>query len=290
MWKDFFYYSKSERRAVYVLLVLMALLLAVMMGLPERRGEVYPDSTGNDSTELVHFLAGIKGLEEKQEAKSNHSYKRDETVRLKAFNPNIADSIELSRLGLSAFVVRNVMKYREKGGYFPTAASFSRIYGLTAEQFERLRPYICIPEAVPAEREERPFKYPKGTLVDVNVADTSELKKIPGIGSVIARRIVAYRRQLGGFYQVSQLEEVEYVTPEIMGWFKVESGEIRKLQVNQLSLDKLRSHPYLNFYQAKAIVEYRRKRGNIKSLSQLSLWEEFTEKDLERLSHYLAFD
>ena len=29
MWKDFFYYSKSERRAVYVLLTLIALLLVV---------------------------------------------------------------------------------------------------------------------------------------------------------------------------------------------------------------------------------------------------------------------
>lgn len=44
------------------------------------------------------------------------------------------------------------------------------------------------------------------------------------------------------------------------------------------------------FYQAKVIIEYRRKKGKLKSLSQLSLYEEFTEKDLERLSHYLAFD
>jgi hypothetical protein len=46
----------------------------------------------------------------------------------------------------------------------------------------------------------------------------------------------------------------------------------------------------LNFYQAKIIVEHRKKRGEIKSLSQLSLYEEFTEKDLKRLSAYFSFD
>ena len=134
------------------------------------------------------------------------------------------------------------------------------------------------------------FKYPEGTLVDVGVADTVELKKIPGIGSVISRRIVGYRKVLGGFYDLSQLQELDCITPEMMKWFKLEGGQIQKLAVNRLSLDKLRAHPYINFYQAKAIVEYRRKWGEIKSLSQLTLLKEFTEKDLNRLSHYFTFD
>ena len=48
--------------------------------------------------------------------------------------------------------------------------------------------------------------------------------------------------------------------------------------------------PYLNFYQSKVIVEHRKKYGKLKSLSQLSLYEEFTEKDFERLSPYISFD
>jgi DNA uptake protein ComE-like DNA-binding protein len=55
-------------------------------------------------------------------------------------------------------------------------------------------------------------------------------------------------------------------------------------------LDKLRAHPYLNFYQAKIIIEHRRTKGAIKSLSQLALYEEFAEKDLNRLSAYISFD
>ena len=143
----------------------------------------------------------------------------------------------------------------------------------------------------PSKKEDvKAFKYPEGTLVDVNSADTTVLKKIPGIGSGIAGGIVRYRERLGGFYALSQLEEVKHVTPELLKWFKLDNDSIRKLEINKASLDKLRAHPYLTFYQAKVIMEHRRKKGQIKSLSQLALYEEFTEKDLERLSAYVSFD
>ena len=143
---------------------------------------------------------------------------------------------------------------------------------------------------LPKKEYVKAFKYPEGTLVEVNSADTTVLKKIPGIGSGIAGGIVRYRERLGGFYALSQLEEVKHVTPELLKWFKLDNDSIRKLEINKASLDKLRAHPYLTFYQAKVIMEHRRKKGQIKSLSQLALYEEFTEKDLERLSAYVSFD
>lgn len=308
MWKDFFYYSRSERRAIYVVLTLIAFLVLIIIFVPERSGSVSDDSFEKDSMELKYFLASVQQIEKKHHVSESRQQKKSEPVVLKLFNPNTIDSIEMRRMGISAYVAHNVVKYRKKGGRFSTPEAFERIYGLSKEQYESLRPYIQIPVdsgfgEISTQRTEKgdssvytsgsyvkSFKYPEGVLVDINHADTVELKKIPGIGSVIAKMIVSYRNQLGGFYQLSQLKEVKYVTPDIMKWCKLESIEIRKLSVNRASLDKLRSHPYLNFYQAKVIVEYRRKKGKIKSLSQLALYEEFTEKDLERLSNYLAFD
>ena len=133
-------------------------------------------------------------------------------------------------------------------------------------------------------------KYPEGTVVNLNEADTAALKRVPGIGSGLARMIVAYRNRLGGFYAVSQLQEIPYIDASVNRWFKVESVRLRQLEVNRASLDRLRSHPYMNFYKAKAIMEYRRKRGKLKSISQLALLEEFSEDDLERLKPYLSFE
>lgn len=288
MWKDFFYYSKSERRAVYVLCVLIALLLIGIWMVPKASIPLVTELPKVDSLALRTF--------------KKPSVVEDTPVSLFVFDPNKADSIELSRLGLPVHVVRNILKYRQKGGSFKTPGSFSRIYGLEQDLFEQLKPYIRIVKPKVAESKKvdtvvlvkeskvKAFKYPEGTLVDVNVADTTELKKIPGIGSGIAKAIVVYRNRLGGFYSLEQLAEIEYITPSLMKWFKLEEPLVRPLKINEVGLETLRAHPYLNFYQARIIVEHRRKKGSIKSLSQLSLYEEFTEKDLERLSAYFKFD
>ena len=301
MWKDFFYYTKSERRAVYALCIGIALLLVAIWLVPDASKSLIAETPTVDSVALKAFEQEVKAQTYVQKEKKP-VVSVNTPVELTSFDPNEADSTELSRLGLSPYVVRNILKYRQKGGCFRTPESFSRIYGLEQEQFETLKPYIRI--AMPKEAEikevdtmtvrkvveKKPFKYPEGTLVDVNSADTTELKKIPGIGSGIAKAIVAYRSRLGGFYSLEQLTEIEYVTPSLVKWFKLEGPVLRPLKVNKAGLEALRAHPYLNFYQAKVIVEHRRKKGQLKSLSQLSLYEEFTEKDLERLLAYLKFD
>lgn len=301
MWKDFFYYSKSERRAVYALCIGIALLLIAIWMMPDVSKTLIAEAPDVDSVALNSFEQEVLSKSYSKREKK-HFVAEKVPVSLTTFDPNKADSIEFSRLGLPAYLVRNILKYRQKGGRFKTPESFSRIYGLEPDLFERLKPYIriALPKMAEAKKvdtiavrkvvEKNVFKYPEGTLVDVNGADTTELKKIPGIGSGIAKAIVSYRSRLGGFYALEQLAEIEYMTPTLMKWFKLENPVVRPLKVNEAGLETLRSHPYLNFYQAKVIVEHRRKKGKLKSLSQLSLYEEFTEKDLERLSAYLKFD
>jgi len=47
-----------------------------------------------------------------------------------------------------------------------------------------------------------------GGLIDLNTASLDALQEIPGVGPVIAQRIVTYREQNGGFQTVEQLLEV----------------------------------------------------------------------------------
>ena len=77
-------------------------------------------------------------------------------------------------------------------------------------------------------------KFPAGTVIELNQADTLTLKKIPGIGSTFARRIVGYRELLGGFYTVEQLAEVYGIDEErynaLHTWFKVDTTCIQPLR------------------------------------------------------------
>lgn len=47
-----------------------------------------------------------------------------------------------------------------------------------------------------------------GALIDINTASLDALQEIPGVGPVLATRIVTYREQNGGFQSVEQLMEV----------------------------------------------------------------------------------
>lgn len=301
MWKDFFYFSKSERRAILFLLTSLLVLLSMWIFFPDERRQS-TDADKEEGEEIKEFLAGVHEMERKKFP--DYVYKKPQKKKpiLVSFDPNLADSIDFLQLGLPSFIARNIIKYRRAGGKFRTPEDFSRIYGLTTEQFKMLEPYIFISEDFQqkpdtthyAEKVQNDtlafYKYPVGTMVDLNEADTTELKKIPGIGSGVAKMIVSYRRRLGGFYDIAQLKEIKYINEDMLGWFKLGNTPIHRINGNSAGLDKLRSHPYINFYQAKVIIEYRRKNGKLKSLSQISLYEEFTEKDLERLSHYLVFD
>ena len=298
MWKDFFYYTKSERRVILLLLAIALLLLGIWAIMEYLRPVEVP-VTLSESEEIDSFLAN---LEEQEKIRKSHTPKNEISVVLQPFDPNTADSVLLRQLGLPVYIVRNILKYRAKGGVFRSPESFSRIYGLKEEVYQKLKPYITIAPLVSVShvrtdtfrqlKDTIPYipKYEEGTIVDLNKVDTSILKRIPGIGSTLARMIVVYRQRLGGFYDVSQLQEVPRVGVELNKWFVVTPAGLHKIQVNSASLDKLRSHPYMDFYKAKAIMEYRRKRGKIKGLSQLSMFEEFTEKDLKRLSPYLTFE
>ena len=124
--------------------------------------------------------------------------------------------------------------------------------------------------------------------IELNSADTSQLQRVPGIGSYFARQVTRYRERLGGFSNVHQLLEIEDFPESALSYFTI-VDQPHKLKVNQLTLNELKRHPYMNYYRARAIMDYRRLRGPLKSLDDLRLLPEFTAKDLERLKPYVEF-
>ncbi len=233
------------------------------------------------------------------------------------FDPNTADSTTLLRLGLSPWQVRSIYRYRAKLGRYHTPEDFMRVPNMTNEQWERLKPYVRIApqfryveppqrrsypqnapvayepaETKPAKQDSLPRqeKIAFGQTIDINTADTSQLKMIPGIASKRAARIVAYRRSLGGFVNVEQAMEAIELPDSVLKYMSVSPVEIRKINVNKLSVQQLMKHPYLNFYQAKAIFEHRRNKGDLHTLDELSRLEGFRSTDLDRLRHYITFD
>ncbi len=318
----------NDRRGTMLLALGMILLYAVVHAVVLCIDHAAPDEdnpSGQQTTETQRALTDSPhGRQGQTDGPFPPSADKDRQAPARltpfAFDPNTADSLTLRRLGLPQWMASNVLSYRRKNGRFCQPEDFRRIYGLTQQQFDTLRPYIVIAPAAGDSSASRPpvrpssatqqapslllarrgadnlsarpqvRKYAPGTTLDLNRADTTELKKIPGIGSGIARLISNYRRQLGGFYRIEQLGEIGLDHRQLAAWFRIDTAALQRLDVNRTGIERLRRHPYLNFYQAKAIVEYRRKHGPLKSLKPFTLYEEFTPDDLERLTHYLSFD
>ncbi len=138
-----------------------------------------------------------------------------------------------------------------------------------------------------------PQKLKTGETIELNTADTTDLKKIPKIGSGFAGRIAKYRESLGGYISMDQLKEVwgmdDYLYEDIKPYLTFEP-KIRKLKINTASFQELIKHPYINYKQAQIIVDIRERKDNISSIKRLGLLDEFSEKDIRRLSPYLSFD
>lgn len=305
--RDFHYVRRSDRRVIFFLLavfIVVSLALLVFHG----KEKMYTASDNDDSAAVGWRDYRHGYYYDYRRGKGNKYYAvRGRTVSRFPFDPNTADSTELLALGLEPWQVRNIYKYRAKGGVFLKKEDFGRVYGLTNRQYRDLAPLIRIgsdyqpytsrgyqnvpygeaPDSVPGRR--FPAKLRQGERIDLNDADTVLLLKVPGIGSYFARQIVRARKMLGGFYSVRQLLEIQDMPEEALPYFEVNPAKVHRLNVNKLSLVELRRHPYINYYQAKAIVDYRRLYGEIHDMGQLKLMKYFTPDDFERLRHYIEY-
>ena len=125
----------------------------------------------------------------------------------------------------------------------------------------------------PIRHESKSYESKPIPILDINIADSLALIALPQIGEVMASRIHRYRERLGGFVSMEQLYEIKGMDSArfaiIQSYIILENKEIRKIEVNRDEFKTLLRHPYLEYDQVKAIVNYREHQGLIKNWEQL---------------------
>ncbi len=322
----YFGFSKRERRGIYVLLLLLALFLVFPTFYSWFKPENKNAISGLDENEIHTFLASME-----KSTPSNEKTEIEnaipvalESVTYFTFNPNTLSIDDGIALGLTERQVKMIQNYVAKGGAFYKKEDFSRIYAVSEQDYARLAPYISIPvEKTSAQNRQSfntnthdrkgsaSFKHttnsnkenPASTaytssksahvIIELNIADSTQLQQLRGIGPVFASRIIKFREGLGGFYDVSQLLQVYGMDEDRLEGIKnqlvINHELIKKVNINRIDYEELRKHSIISNKQANAIIQYRKQHGDFVSIHDLSKIATLNEDFLLKIAPYLKF-
>lgn len=296
-------FTKREMNGVLLLLPLACCLIILLRFYEELFPSHYDHS--KDQALLDSLVKELKAYQAEAE---------DPATVYFNFDPNLISDDSFRLLGVPYFLVNRIANYKKAGGLFKKPEDLKRIYDFPDSLYIQLEDYI---EIKVQERPHRPGlgnrqafdtekvvvkRSPKvvstildhDQTIDLNKADTIVLKKLYGIGSVYATRIVKYRNLLGGFVRVDQLKEVYGISDSLFQSIlpKIFVTEISpaKINVNLASFKEINAHPYISYEQTKELFNSKSRIGKYKSIKDLyglSLWDSV---ELIRLSPYLSFE
>lgn len=276
--KSYFIHYRSERRGIIVLLILIFLSI---VGVELFRFFYTPD------IERIDVLV-INDGEESMEASAASFRQQAKAKEFFKFNPNTLSDSGYSKLGFTEKEIKTLRNYQKAGGSFEVKDDFSKLFFVDEEEYEALEEYIDLPAEKPlvkegfaytSTRKDSPkqkiswsdtadtkgYSYSTYTC-NINTADTNELKRLRGIGSFYANRIIERRDELGGYHTLAQLMELWNMTPEKIDKFAeqviINAEEIRQIKINRASAYELSQHPYLSFGQSSEIVLKREEIGS----------------------------
>lgn len=309
--KDYLTFSARERKGLLIMVVLLAAIFLFSHFYSAKKPQINKDAF---QQELINLKISVDSSHTNEGYRHEDNYAdysqpkhTDYTANYKrelfAFDPNTLTADGWKRLGVREKTANTIQNFVAKGFRFRQPEDIRKIYGLRKEEADRLLPYVHIAEKESAEKP--PFanhanpSYPpnpvkenrKNQIIDINAADTSAFISLPGIGSRLAVRIVNFRQKLGGFSSVNQLAET-YGVPDstfqkIKPMLQCTNPALKKINVNTADVNELRTHPYLKWNIANAIINYRNQHGNYKSVEDLRKIEIITDDLFSKIAPYL---
>lgn len=285
-------FSARERRGVLIILAVILVVNIVNVFIPYFIKQTEPSQP--DWWAEVDLFKQQLILEKTKviDKQSKFNKPNINKLQLNPLNPNGVTKDELLEMGIPKYIVNSWINYREKGGKFYQKSDLKKLYTMDSVLFLELEPYIVISPDVTASGQTKP-KYSKKELrkVNLNLADSFELEALPLIGPSLASKIVKYRNQLGGFYKTDQLYELYGIDSQtinkLIPFFVIDSSLIKPIDLMLTDYRQLSKHPYINGYEAKAIIKYREFRKTNFSVDELLQNRVLSTNTYQKIHRYL---
>ena len=111
------------------------------------------------------------------------------------------------------------------------------------------------------------------------------------MSSYLAGRIINYRNRLGGFFELVQIQLIygidTTVYAKIANHLSLDTTNIKRIDINKVSLERLAQHPYIGYKLAKVMVNYRAQHGAFKSKSDLKKIILINEEIFRKIERYI---
>lgn len=293
--RNFFGFSRQESNGF---LILVPIMLIVLFSEPVYRSWISRKVVTSTADQVL--LDSLTSAWQAQQIKQPATVQTHQARRF-TFDPNTANRDELIELGFTGRLATRIQNYVEKGGRFKVKKDLLKMYGMDTSLYQELEPFVILPDSF--AREKRKFIDAKPDKIvpivhvkfDINTADTSQLKKIYGIGEKLSVRILKYRESLGGFIRNEQLSEVYGLDSMVVNTlinksFIAPDFHPKQLNLNQATEEELDRHPYLSSKEAKAIINYRFQHGTFSSVDDLQKIQLLTSGTIEKIKPYLTLN
>ena len=276
--RSWFGFTRRERRSSVILLVIIILIIAVRFIVPEKNisaTDVTVSSSDFDETAMTG------------------SGENNSEVHPFPFDPNTASYDTLIKLGLTSMEAGTLISYRNKGGKFRKPSDIGKVYGIEESKVVKLIPFIVLTNDTTFKKNRISYSQKRQKL-DINSCDSASLVRLPGIGPVLSARIIKYRRLLGGFVSVNQLNEVYGLSVGTFDLIKervfADSTSVFRIEINSAGFRELSRLPYFEKYEVTAILKYRELNGKIKGIAELISNKVITKDKADKILPYLKFD
>lgn len=295
--KDYFSYSRRERNGIIILSAIILIIIIAYLLLPFVNNNKEFNYKEYES-KLKDFEKSLTPLNKQKlyNVKENSGKNYGNQHELFSFNPNTANIIDLEKLGFNEQVIRNIIKYRNKGGYFHKKEDLLKIYGMDTSLFYRIVSCIYLAQNDTNCMSTEEYGCNTATeyykAVNINKADRHMISELIGIEDLLSERIIKYRNLLGGFTGKNQFNEVYGMKNKqynlIASNVFIDTTLIRKININSTDEQTLDKHPYLNKFYAKAIMKYKNYTGEIKNINELSVNNILPENIFSQIKPYLS--
>ncbi len=291
----FFYFTKKERKGIVIILFFNALILACSLLYEYYFADsTIPITIEKADSAIVDSNSSV--LFDEKLSKNEIFQNENKKTQLFEFDPNLISIENWMQLGVTKKTAVTIQKYISKGGKFREPQDLKKIWGIPDDLAYQLMPYVKIKEAktflANSQFKQNQKQKSLAELIDINQADSTALEKLPGIGPKLSQRIISYREKLGGFYSMDQLHEVwglqDSVLQKISNKIEIKSKDLRKININLADLNQLKSHPYIGYKIAIAILNYRNQHGSFQNIEEIQKIVLIDEKIYSKIVHYLV--